>query len=161
MMKLRNSLTIAALAAACLAAPAYAQSNNSQASGFNSSNSLIPTSGGPTFSTTTVGYSSTILQQSQTYVQQIASARAALNAFRPAFTSKATGLRSFIRNGSSNEVTNNSEISESSLQERAQLQAALDKAQADADAFLASVKNPSGGQLSSGGSGSAGGNVSW
>jgi hypothetical protein len=160
-MKLRNSLTIATLAAACMAAPAYAQTNNSNASGFNNSNSLIPASGGPASSSTTVGYNSAILQQSQSYIQQISSARAALNAYRPSFVSKATGLRSFIRNGASNEVTNNRAVSESSLQERAQLEAALAKAQADADAFLASVKNPGADKLSSSGFGSAGGNISW
>ncbi len=159
-MKLPNSLTIVALAAVCLATPAYAQTNNSNASGFNNSNSLIPTSGGPNFSNTTVGYNAETLQQSQTFLQQIASARAALNAFKPSFTSK-TGLRSFVRNGSRTEINDNSEISESSLQERAQLQAALDKAQADADAFLVSVKSSGNERLSSSGSGSAGGNVSW
>lgn len=159
-MKLLNSLTVAALAAVCLAAPASAQ-NNSQASGFNSSNSLIPTSGGPTTYSTTVGYSSSVLQQAQSFQQQITAARAALNAFKPSFVSKPTGLRSFIRNGSRTEVTNNTEVSEVSLQERARLEAALSKAQADADAFLASVRNPGADKLSSSGSGFAGGNVSW
>lgn len=138
-MRLRNSFAVAALAAVCCAAPAGAQSitnNNSNASGYNNSNSSIPGLGSPS-SSGSAGYNSNTLGQAQSLQQQLAAAQNALNGFNPAPSS--TGPRYFAR---TSQDCNCGGTPTGGAQERAQLEANLAKAQADAAAFLESVKNP-------------------
>jgi hypothetical protein len=146
-MKLRDSFAVAILAAACLAAPASAQNNNnsnvtgtnnSNFSGFNNSNSSIPGQGFPG-SGGSAGYNSSTLGQAQSLQQQLAAAQNALNAFTPPPASP-SGPRYFAR--ASQECNCGKPAGDGGAQERAQLEANLAKAQADAAAFLESVKNP-------------------
>jgi hypothetical protein len=153
-MKLRDSLAFAVLASACLAAPASAQFNNSNStgtnnsnftgtnnsnfSGFNNSNSSIPGQGF-SGSAGSAGFNSNTLGQAQSLQQQLAAAQNALNAFTPPPTAPA-GPRYFAR--ASQECSCNKPAGDGGAQERAQLEANLAKAQADAAAFLESVKNP-------------------
>jgi hypothetical protein len=141
-MKLRDSFAAAVLAAACFAAPAYSQSNvsgtnNSNASGFNNSNSSIPGQGFPG-SSGSAGFNSNTLGQAQSLQQQLAAAQNALNAFTPP-PAAPSGPRYFARG--SQDCPCNKPAGDGG-QERAQLEANLAKAQADAAAFLESVKNP-------------------
>jgi hypothetical protein len=144
-MKLRDSLAIAVLASACLAAPAFAQSNNSNStgannsnfSGFNNSNSSIPGQGFAG-SPGSAGFNSNVLGQAQSLQQQLAAAQNALNAFTPP-PAAPSGPRYFARNS---QDCNCGTTGDGGAQERAQLEANLAKAQADAAAFLESVKNP-------------------
>jgi hypothetical protein len=145
-MKLRDSFAVAVLAAACLAAPASAQSNNnsnvtgtnnSNFSGFNNSNSSIPGQGF-SGSAGSAGFSSNVLGQAQSLQQQLAAAQNALNSFTPPPASP-SGPRYFARGS---QECNCTQPGDGGAQERAQLEANLAKAQADAAAFLESVKNP-------------------
>jgi hypothetical protein len=153
-MKLRDSLA-AALFAVCLAAPAYAQSNNggtnnSNFSGTNNSNATglnfcPPASSSSASNSCTpgpgkAGYSAATLSQASSLQQQLAAAQSALDNYKPA----STGIRSFTRSAPSGSGSGNS-----GGQERAQLEANLLKAQNDAAAFLESVKNPKPDQLGS------------
>jgi hypothetical protein len=137
-MKLRDSFAVAVLAAACLAAPASAQlSNNSNITGTNNSNSSIPGQGF-SGSAGSAGYSSNVLSQAQSLQQQLAAAQNALNSFTPLPDAR-SGPRYFARGS---QECNCTKPGDGGAQERAQLEANLAKAQADAAAFLASVKNP-------------------
>jgi hypothetical protein len=153
-MKLRDSLAVAILAAACFAAPTHAQvtnnsgmtgtnnsgmtgTNNSGLSGVNNNNSGIPGLGSPS-SPGSAGFNSNTLGQAQSLQQQLAAAQNALNAFTPP-PSAPSGPRYFAR--TSQDCPCNKPAGDGG-QERAQLEANLAKAQADAAAFLESVKNP-------------------
>jgi hypothetical protein len=143
-MKLRDSFAAAVLAAACFAAPAYSQSNvsgtnNSNASGFNNSNSGIPGQGFAG-SSGSAGFNSNTLGQAQALQQQLAAAQNALNSFTPPPAATPSGPRYFAR--TSQDCPCNKPTGDGGSQERAQLEANLAKAQADAAAFLESVKNP-------------------
>ncbi len=145
-MKLRDSLAAAVLAAACFAAPASAQFNNSNAtgtnnsnfSGFNNSNSSTPGQGF-SGSAGSAGFNSNTLGQAQSLQQQLAAAQNALNSFTPP-PAGPSGPRYFARG--SQECNCAKPAGDGGAQERAQLEANLAKAQADAAAFLESVKNP-------------------
>jgi hypothetical protein len=155
-MKLRDSIAAAALATACLAVPAYGQStnnsgitgvntssspitNNSGITGANNNNSPIPNTGG--FGAPgSAGFNSSVLSQAQSLQQQLAAAQNALNSFTPPSTAAPVGPRYFARN--SQDCPCNKPSGDGGAQERAQLEANLAKAQADAAAFLESVKNP-------------------
>jgi hypothetical protein len=145
-MKLRDSFAAAVLAAACLAAPASAQvnnsnvtgTNNSNFSGFNNSNSGIPGQSFPG-ATGSAGFNSNVLGQAQSLQQQLAAAQNALNSFTPPPAATPSGPRYFAR--TSQDCPCNKPAGDGG-QERAQLEANLAKAQADAAAFLESVKNP-------------------
>jgi hypothetical protein len=144
-MKLRNSLATAVLATACLSVPAYAQSNNSGItgtnnsgiSGVNNNNSGIPGQGFAG-SAGSAGFNSSTLGQAQSLQQQLAAAQNALNSFTPPAATP-SGPRYFAR--TSQDCPCNKPAGDGG-QERAQLEANLAKAQADAAAFLESVKNP-------------------
>jgi hypothetical protein len=143
-MKLRDSFAAAVLAAACFAAPAYSQSNvsgtnNSNISGFNNSNSSVPGQGFPG-SPGSAGFNSNTLGQAQSLQQQLAAAQNALNSFTPPPAATPSGPRYFAR--ASQDCPCNKPAGDGGAQERAQLEANLAKAQADAAAFLESVKNP-------------------
>jgi hypothetical protein len=143
-MKLRDSFAAAVLAAACFAAPAYSQSNvsgtnNSNLSGFNNSNSSVPGQGSPG-SAGSAGFNSNTLGQAQSLQQQLAAAQNALNSFTPPPAATPSGPRYFAR--TSQDCPCNKPTGDGGAQERAQLEANLAKAQADAAAFLESVKNP-------------------
>ncbi len=147
-MKLRDSLVAAVvLATACLAAPAYAQSNNSGItgtnnsgiSGFNNNNSSIPGLGFPG-GAGSAGFNSSTLSQAQSLQQQLAAAQNALNSFTPPAAPGPSGPRYFAR--ASQDCGCAKPAGDGGAQERAQLEANLAKAQADAAAFLESVKNP-------------------
>jgi hypothetical protein len=142
-MKLRDSLAAGLLAAVCLAAPAYAQSNNggtgnsnatgvinSNSTGVGSSSSPLSGSGGP--GSGSAGYNSSTLAQAQSLQQQLAAAQSALDNFKPT----PTGPRYFSR------ASQPCNCGDGGGQERAQLEANLAKAKADAAAFLESVRNP-------------------
>ncbi len=142
-MKLRDSFAVAVLAAACLAAPASAQSNvNSNVTGTNNSNSSIPGQGF-SGSAGSAGFSSNVLGQAQSLQQQLAAAQNALNSFTPPAASP-SGPRYFAR---ASQDCNCAQSGDGGAQERAQLESNLAKAQADATAFLESVKNPSSDKL--------------
>ncbi len=144
-MKLRDSFAAAVLAATCLAAVTYSSAtpanadtcsncsgtNNSNFSGFNNSNSSQTGSGGP--GSGSAGYNSSTLGQAQSLQQQLAAAQSALDNFKPT----PTGPRYFSR------ASQPCNCGDGGGQERAQLEANLAKAKADAAAFLESVKNPS------------------
>jgi hypothetical protein len=137
-MKLRDSFAAAVLAAACFAAPASAQTtNNSNVTGTNNSNSGIPGQGFPG-SAGSAGFNSNTLGQAQSLQQQLAAAQNALNAFTPTPTGP-SGPRYFAR---ASQDCNCGKPAGDGGAERAQLEANLAKAQADAAAFLESVKNP-------------------
>jgi hypothetical protein len=152
-MKLRDSFAATLLAAACLAAvtyssatPANAQNcsncsgtNNSNFTGFNNSNSGIPGLGSPG-SPGSAGFNSNTLGQAQSLQQQLAAAQNALNSFTPPPAATPSGPRYFAR--TSQDCPCNKPTGDGGAQERAQLEANLAKAQADAAAFLESVKNP-------------------
>jgi hypothetical protein len=146
-MKLRDSFAAAVLAAACLAAPASAQvnnsnvsgTNNSNFSGFNNSNSGIPGLGSPS-SPGSAGFNSNVLGQAQSLQQQLAAAQNALNSFTPPPGAAPAGPRYFSR--ASQDCGCAPPPGDGGKNERAQLEANLAKAQADAAAFLESVKNP-------------------
>lgn len=138
-MKLRDSFAAALLAAACFAAPASAQFNNSNVTGTNNSNSSIPGQGF-SGSVGSAGFNSSTLGQAQSLQQQLAAAQNALNSFTPP-PAAASGPRYFARN--SQDCNCGKPAGDGGAQERAQLEANLAKAQADAAAFLESVKNPS------------------
>jgi hypothetical protein len=150
-MKLRDSFAVAVLAAACLVAPASAQSNgnsnvtgvnNSNLTGVNNSNSSIPGQGF-SGSAGSAGFSSNVLGQAQSLQQQLAAAQNALNSFTPpAVTPAPSGPRYFARASQECNCPGGSPTGDGGAQERAQLEANLAKAQADAAAFLDSVKNP-------------------
>jgi hypothetical protein len=157
-MKLRDSLAIAVLATACLAAPASAQfnnsnvtgTNNSNFSGFNNSNSGIPGQGFAG-SAGSAGFNSNTLGQAQSLQQQLAAAQNALNSFTPPPGATPSGPRYFAR--ASQDCPCNKPAGDGGAQERAQLEANLAKAQADAAAFLESVKNPGADKLGAAASG--------
>jgi hypothetical protein len=139
-MKLRDSFAAAVLAAACFAAPASAQiTNNSNVTGTNNSNSSIPGQGF-SGSAGSAGYNSNTLGQAQSLQQQLAAAQNALNAFTPPPATGPSGPRYFAR--ASQDCNCGKPTGDGGAQERAQLEANLAKAQADAAAFLESVKNP-------------------
>jgi hypothetical protein len=145
-MKLRDSLAAAVLAAACFAAPASAQVvvNNSNVTGSNNSNSGIPGQGFPG-APSSAGFSSNVLGQAQSLQQQLAAAQNALNSFTPpppAPPSAPSGPRYFARASQECNCGGAKPTGDGGAQERAQLEANLAKAQADAAAFLESVKNP-------------------
>jgi hypothetical protein len=158
-MKLRDSFAVAVLTAACLASPAAAQFNNSNSTGVNNSNftgvnnsnstgvnstnSNIPGQGFPG-SAGSAGFNSSTLGQAQSLQQQLAAAQNALNSFTPP-PAAAAGPRYFAR--ASQECNCGKPAGDGGAQERAQLEANLAKAQADAAAFLESVKNPSADKL--------------
>jgi opacity protein-like surface antigen len=161
-MKLRDSLATAALAVLCLSAPAFAQANNnsnssgtnnSNSSGTNNSNSsstnnsnltgvsgspLSGSGGGP--GSGNAGYNSSVLGQAQSLQQQLAAAQSAVDNFRPPADVAPSGPRSFARNPQPCDCAKPS--GDGGAQERAQLEANLAKAKADAAAFLDSVRNP-------------------
>jgi hypothetical protein len=144
-MKLRDGIVAAVLAVGCLAAPAYAEStgtngsgtNNSNSTGVNNSNATgvggtpLTGSGGP--GAGSAGYNSSTLAQAQSLQQQLAAAQSALDNFKPT----PSGPRHFARTAQPCNCGG-----DAGGQERAQLEANLAKAQADAAAFLESVKNP-------------------
>ncbi len=152
-MKLRDSLATAALAVLCLSAPAFAQannnsnssgSNNSNATGTNNSNltgvsgsPLSGSGGGP--GSGSAGYNSSVLGQAQSLQQQLAAAQSAVDNFKPPVEAP-SGPRSFARNPQPCDCAKPS--GDGGAQERAQLEANLAKAKADAAAFLDSVRNP-------------------
>jgi hypothetical protein len=162
-MKLRDSFAAALLAAACFAAPAAAQSNNSNVSGTNNSNisgvnnsnatgvNNSNASGSNNFNSGipgqgvggapgSAGFSSNVLGQAQSLQQQLAAAQNALNSFTPPPAPAPSGPRYFAR--TSQDCPCNKPPGNDGAQERAQLEANLAKAQSDAAAFLESVKNP-------------------
>jgi hypothetical protein len=161
-MKLRDSLAAAALAVLCSSAPAFAQANNgsngtgvnnsnmtgvnnSNATGTNNSNAtgvggtpLSGSDGGP--GAGSAGYNSSVLGQAQSLQQQLAAAQSAVDNFKPPAEVAPSGPRSFARNPQPCDCAQPS--GDGGAQERAQLEANLAKAKADAAAFLDSVKNP-------------------
>jgi hypothetical protein len=136
-MKLRDGFAAAVLATVCLAAPASAQFNNSNVTGTNNSNSSIPGQGFGG-SAGSAGFNSNVLGQAQSLQQQLAAAQNALNSFTPLPVAP-SGPRYFAR---ASQECNCANSGDGGAQERAQLEANLAKAQADAAAFLESVKNP-------------------
>jgi hypothetical protein len=124
-MKLRDSLAAAVLAAICITAPAYAQNNNSNTGGTSS------------------GYNAATLSQAQSLQQQLAAAQNALDTCNAKPAAAPTGPRSFTRTSQAQACgCAGSGTAGCPEGERAQLEANLAKAKADAAAFLESVKNP-------------------
>jgi hypothetical protein len=167
-MKLRDSLAVAALAALCLAAPAYAQTNNSGTTGTNNSGTTGTNNSGTTGTNNSgttgtnnsgttgivgspgagfggpgagsAGYNPTVLSQAQSLQQQLAAAQSAVDNFKPPADAVPSGPRSFARTAQPCDCAKPS--GDGGAQERAQLEANLEKAKAEAAAFLESVKNP-------------------
>jgi hypothetical protein len=118
LMKMRNSLALGVIALSLGTTPVLAQSNNggSNATGvINTSPGGVPSFGSPGSSTTT-GYSTTVLEQAKALQQQLADAQS---------VQACSGTRSFLRTPQACPTN-----------ER------LIKAKADATAFLESVKTP-------------------
>jgi hypothetical protein len=148
-MKLRDSLAAAALAAICITAPAYAQNNNSNVSGTNNSNftgvnnsNMNGTNFGSPGSTTSVGYNAATLSQAQSLQQQLAAAQNALDTCNAKPAPAPSGPRSFTRTSQAQACGCAGGAAGCPEGERAQLEANLAKAKADAAAFLESTKNP-------------------
>jgi hypothetical protein len=146
-MKLRDGLAAALLAAVCLSAPAYAQNNNSNSGGSNNSNATgvigSPYGFGTPGSTSSSGYNAATLSQAQTLQQQLAAAQNALDTCNSKPAAAPTGPRSFTRTSQAQACgCAGSGAAGCPEGERAQLEANLAKAKADAAAFLESVKNP-------------------
>jgi hypothetical protein len=159
-MKLRDSLAVAALASLCLVAPAYAQTNNSGTTGTNNSGTTGTNNSGTTGTNNSgatgivgspgagfggpgagsAGYNSSVLGQAQSLQQQLAAAQSAVDNFKPPAEVAPSGPRSFARNPQPCDCAQPS--GDGGAQERAQLEANLAKAKADAAAFLDSVRNP-------------------
>jgi hypothetical protein len=141
-MKLRDSLGAVLLAAVCLAAaPAYAQrTNNSNTTGVGSY--APPLTFGSPGSTGSAGYNSSTLSQAQSLQQQLAAAQNALDTCNAKPAAAPTGPRSFTRTSQAQACGCAGGAGGCPEGERAQLEANLAKAKADAAAFLESVKNP-------------------
>jgi hypothetical protein len=112
-MNMRNSLALGVVALCLGNAPAMAQSNNGGAN--NSQPGGITSFGSPGSSTTT-GYSTTVLDQARSLQQQLADAQSVRSG---------SGTRIFLR-----------------TPQAAPTNERLIKAKADATAFLESVRNP-------------------